>query len=151
MRAPMLEHESTTPWDKEKALRHVWGAWLQGFAWDHVATLTFGLAPTLNTASRALQSWLRRLARNAQRRVACFHSIERGGSGFLHVHALTVGTSILRIEQLDAAWPSGITRIEVYDASRGAPWYVTKGVLSERTCESYGFIGRPVRRDFTVN
>lgn len=104
----MSNHEPIARRDTAgQAILHAWGAYLQGFVWHHMATLTFGIAPSCDTADRALQSWVRRLARNAQRQVACFYSIERSGSGFLHVHALTVGTSDLSIEQLKAGMAFG--------------------------------------------
>jgi hypothetical protein len=143
----MPNQEPIARTDEEgRKVRREWGVWLNRYAWHHVATLTFRFPPTVAGVSREVARWLRLLGRNAQRPVACFHGIERGASGFLHVHALTEGTSTLTIKQLQRDWRSGDTRIAIYNPTLGAAWYVTKGVLNQCEFDSYNITRRPLRR-----
>jgi hypothetical protein len=141
-----------TPDEEARKVRRMWGEFLRASEWHHVATLTFRFPSTVAVVSREVARWLRLLGRNAQRPIACFHGIERGASGFPHVHALTEGTSALTIEQLQREWRSGDTRITIYNSTLGAAWYVTKGVLNQCEYDSYDITRRPLRyRDGTQN
>jgi len=107
-------------------VRREWGRFVGGFEWDHVATLTFTVNPSEETAERQVRRWVRRLEQRAGRAVNVFHAIERGASGLRHVHALTRGTGALPASALRAAWPCGRSAVNVYDARRGAAAYATK-------------------------
>jgi hypothetical protein len=137
--------------ESDSATRHAnvlraWGAYLHEFSWDHFATLTFRYPQSVDTAIREILNWVRHLSKDTQRPIPCFYAIERGASGWLHVHMLTAGTASLTVEKMRKAWRAGISRIEVFDQTRGAAWYVSKGLLGR--CEWYDVSRRraPLRR-----
>jgi hypothetical protein len=124
-------------------LLRAWGGFLHEFAWDHCATLTFRYPVQRDIAIKELcDRFLRRLGRNAQRPIACFWAIERGG-GQLHIHALIAGTVKLASAGIYSAWQAGYSKVSQYDPSRGAAWYVTKGLFGR--CEEYGLTRRMPR------
>lgn len=85
--------------------------------------------PGLN--AKLVDGWLRRCARNAQEKLACFYSIERSAKDVLHIHALIAGTGRLTISQLQGDWTTGHGRITRYNPYRGAAWYVAKDVWDD--------------------
>lgn len=108
--------------------RRAWGDWLRCYQWSHVVTLTTR-HPTTATQLRKQfhNAFIRRLGRLARRSVQWFFAIESGPLGDQpHVHALISGTSELTVAQIAGAWKEGITRVNAYDARRGAAFYVSK-------------------------
>lgn len=77
------------------------------------------------------QRFVRRLARRAQRGIGYFYAVETASrtAGFPHLHALLVGTSGVRSEDIRSYWPSGISKVEKYDSRHGAAYYVSKDAL----------------------
>jgi hypothetical protein len=61
-----------------------------------------------------------------------FYVLERGAAGLLHLHVLVAGTAELSEGALRDTWECGRSDPSVYDSRRGATYYVTKWVGSDR-------------------
>jgi hypothetical protein len=111
----------------ERIFTQALGEYLNGYAWDHFATLTYARSRRRCIIEHDIErSWFRICARKAQRPLAWFYAIERGAAGRFHVHALLAGTALLSRDQVSAAWKYGRADIRPYDRLRGASWYCTK-------------------------
>ena len=108
-----------------------WGCWLNGFHWDHFATLTFVTPRSLEAARHSFSRWVRRLEQRAQQAVMWFYVAEHGSAGLIHVHALVDGTRGLADKDLKSAWMCGRAEAAVFDRRLGATHYVTKSVGSD--------------------
>ena len=111
-------------------LRVAWAAHIGAFDWSHDVTLTFRTPTSREGAVRAFEhTFVRRLARCAQRPLSWFIAAERNGLGTpWHLHALLFGTSALSSAQVARAWRLGHARVRRYSAILGAARYVTKAV-----------------------
>jgi hypothetical protein len=120
-----------------RAAQHAWGDWLGQFQWHHFATLTFTAQPSSGGAKSLFRGWLRRLEQQAKLSLGWFYVLERGAAGLLHVHVLTAGTTNLGICAMESAWANGRSDVSVYEPTRGAAHYVTKGLGGR--AEDYDF------------
>ena len=75
---------------------------------------------------RFRDGFIRRAAVQARKPVPHFCCIERREHGHHHVHALTSGTELLLVAELEAMWGWGFARVQVYDPHRRAAYYVSK-------------------------
>ena len=114
-------------------LRIAWAAHIGAFEWSHDVTLTFRRPATRDGAMRAFEhTFVRRLARMAQRPLAWFVAAEQSGPGLpWHLHALLCGTGTLSIAQMVRAWGLGHTRVRRYCPTLGAARYVAKAVRDD--------------------
>jgi hypothetical protein len=116
----------TTPTLPDRA-RTAFGEWLGGLdLWDHFATLTFDYYPSLDTARRLFDVWVKRLERDAKGRVNWFWVLERGAFGKPHLHALVSGTAGIGSTGCVGAWSFGLAEAVDYDRNRAASYYLTK-------------------------
>lgn len=117
------------------------GRWLSTFRWQWWCTLTFRSDFTLNSARRAARNFFLTVEDAASHPVGGFWAIERhryrgrGDPASLvpHVHALVTNvTGVSRRavwERCYRRW--GRTRIEPYDPTKGASFYIAKYVGKE--------------------
>lgn len=111
-----------------KQYRAEFGNWLRRYAWSHWATLTVEKKWSLERLVRELnQRFVRYATRAAQGPVPYVYVIEGGALGDRpHAHVLLSGTERLDATRLQAAWPHGRARVEVYDPEQCAANYLTK-------------------------
>lgn len=112
-------------------LKRAWAHFLERRAWNHVATLTTRHERSSAVLVRTFENtFLRTLARMAQRRIRWFAVVEGGfdDDSRTHIHALLSGTELLRTKQIESAWPFGFTRITSYSQSEGIELYVSKSL-----------------------
>jgi hypothetical protein len=114
-------------------VRRAWGVWLGRGEWTHFVTLSAAFSiSTADLKRRFVHGYVRNLARVAQRRVPWFYAIELGAvADRPHVHALLAGTERLSIAEVRRGWKFGHTHASVYDAERGAAFYVTKDLMAD--------------------
>jgi hypothetical protein len=119
----------------EQELTQEYGKWIASMYWDHFLTLTFEQLVSPESATvRFERGFVRHLEQTAKRRVDYVGCVERGALGERpHLHVLTHGTALLTLPQLTRGWLSGIAVAGVYDAGRGAPWYLSKGLGADAT------------------
>lgn len=106
--------------------RSAWGPWLDQWHWTHYATLTFAMAVSQDTARSAATVWLDQLDRMAGSRVGHFAVIEMDASGQPHIHALLCDWGGLTCKDVRSLWGWGFTKVDYFDPSKGAAFYVTK-------------------------
>ena len=111
-----------------KRCRAELGGWLRKYEWSHWATLTVDRVWSPERLVRALIDRFVRFATKAtQGPVPYVYVIEGGALGDRpHAHVLLSGTERLDATRLQAAWPHGRARVEVYDPEQGAANYLTK-------------------------
>jgi hypothetical protein len=101
--------------------------WMRSYDWHHYVTLTTARFHSRDALCVAFKSgYVRRLAREAQRRIGWWFVLEDSADGRPHVHALLWGTDVLAECQLHRAWPAGRCHVVAYDPSRGAAHYMVK-------------------------
>ena len=134
------------PSEDRSAPSRDWGAYLSQFEWDHVLHLTSETPTTPRRLVRLfLDRFVRRAAFRARRPVPYFYAVESNVSGHPHLHALVAGSAHLTVRQLAQRWEAGFSRILVYDATKGAAFYVSKSLLDG--CDDYDVSRRiPPRR-----
>jgi hypothetical protein len=109
-----------------KVYRESAGTRLDERPWTHYVTLTFQYQPSKEEAVREYRGFVRRLEQRVQRRIYHYPILERGASGFLHIHCLIAGTESLPISAIQSAWRCGLTSVEKYYKSGGAAQYLCK-------------------------
>ena len=107
-------------------LETAWGDLLDVWTWTHFATLTFARPVGEEGARLEFGRWIRRLQQRSRGKVGRFYAAERGSGGLLHLHALIEAS--LPPEAAQAAWLAGRAEVVPYDRTRGARFYVTKGI-----------------------
>jgi hypothetical protein len=110
-----------------RTISTAWGDWLGERDWHHFITLTFKYEASIAHAEGQLKRWIRKVQQRAQHDVEWFCAGEYGSGGLVHLHALTAGTEKLTGQALVESWPVGRAQAHVYDRSRGAARYITKG------------------------
>ncbi len=115
-----------------KALQEEYGAWLERFAWDFFATLTYRDEPKMPTAQRRFHAWTRVLERRGLGSVSWFAVFEYGGAEQLHAHALLGGGAMLSAFDLRDAWRHGLSHAVRYNPKKGAARYIAKAVADPR-------------------
>jgi hypothetical protein len=106
---------------------------LDNFEWDHFVTLTTRRPITEENIARLFKDrFIRKLAFTARCPIPYFYAVEGGDAtgGYPHLHALISGSKGVSIEQVRRAWQAGVTDARRYEASRGAAYYVTKGIIA---------------------
>jgi hypothetical protein len=131
----MTKSYSRPPLDtfERTRLRRAWGDFVAESDWDHVVTLTTECPRSSSWLSREFERrYVRRLEKSVQGPVRWFRVAEEHGSGQLHLHALLWGTTALDPDCLRNAWPHGRLHVERFDPRRGAAYYFTKTMGSDR-------------------
>ena len=73
------------------------------------------------------EQFVRQCTKLAQCRVPYVFAVEQGGSGsHTHIHALLYGTEAISCARLAEVWRHGRAKVEVYDPTRGAAFYLPK-------------------------
>ena len=121
----------------DEELRAHWAEWIRPVPWVHVAHLTFqpnqrGLPLTF----RQLGNWRNGLAKITQGPVDCvaFPEPTLQVIELYHLHALVLGTERLTIKEMVGRWKwhnGHQAKIELYDATLGIEYYVTKMVSAD--------------------
>lgn len=123
----------------DRRLINEWGAFLSHFHWQAFATPTFKRLVTKAEARNAIMRWLGEMGED----VYAYVAYEEGtAGGRTHCHALVGGLPtkdekrtrlhLLRLCIHRAAWSwkwrwkKGEIKIDQYDPTRGAAWYVAK-------------------------
>ena len=115
-----------------RAIGREYGTFLGRYAWAHYVTLTtrFPVSPAALRAE--FDRFVRRLERVAQGPVSWSYTTEGGSfAERVHAHALLGGTERVTTAAIERLWPSGNTRVQVYDPAGGAAEYVSKDVGRE--------------------
>ena len=122
----LVDHD-VTPMSYEVMVAAI-GSYLGSYRWDHFVTLSTQGGVSNARLDCEFRQYVRQLARSTQGPIAWvyFMECEAGGHG-LHLHALLAGTGALTTKRIEKRW-LGNTRVSVYDPTRGARWYVPKGI-----------------------
>jgi len=126
---------TTGPVISRRRLIAEWGDFLSSLRWTHFCTLTFEYEASVSSAFRSLKRFARRVGRKAQ--VRWFAVAERGVAGLVHLHVLLDVPGQLSPDHLVGEWRVGRVEVEEYDSSRGAGYYLAKGMGTQ--CDDYGF------------
>lgn len=126
---------SAEPMQHEELRRaRAFGDFLDRYEWHHWATLTpssVDCSP-LTLTREFCNGFVRRVAWAARGPLGWFYSLERGGAGVYHLHAIISGTEHVSTRVVQSAWKIGHSRIERFDALQGACWYLSKGLGHEQ-------------------
>lgn len=120
------------------SLRSETGRFIHNFGdWKWWATLTFRDYVSRGSAMRVFRSWLRTLAKLVYRhhlRVAWGFELQDREVWHIHLLLETPGPTSPELEgpHLQSVWRAisgicGISKIEPFDTTRGAGWYLSKG------------------------
>jgi len=101
-------------------------SFLGQYRWDHFLTLTHRFAGSEPRQLKQVHAMVRKLERIAQTRVSYVSFSERTINGHLHHHVLLHGTAHLQIKAIQKRWPSGISKVEAFDRSKGGARYASK-------------------------
>ena len=121
-----------------QVLRDEMGVWANMFEWQMWMTGTFrpekSYRDTIKT-KRAFRRFLEDLSKKfGKHGIEYFLAVERFAHGdFTHIHALLNGLDGLTYRQVGEPWFErfGRVKVEGYDPTRGANYYLTKYVLKE--------------------
>lgn len=124
-------------------LWRAWGLYLNRFDWSHFATLTTRRSMPEESLRNEFRRWHRALERRAQQPVTWFWAMERTCTGHAHLHALVGECGHLPSDALRDAWKCGYSKCERFERSKGAAFYLMKGVSGEHLLDYE--IGRRMR------
>jgi len=120
---------------RDRQLVEAMGTFLAAFHWQVYATPTFKVPANRHHARQAAQRWIAALGAD----VYAYIAYEKGeAGGRTHCHALVGGLGAiptthsglnvraLAIKKVGRAWKHGDIKIDSYDSTRGACWYLSK-------------------------
>jgi hypothetical protein len=119
---------------EQSHLVSAYGSFFGAWPWDHYATLTFARQLSESTCRHHWHEFINSVGRLTHGRVAWVRADERRWSGHaspeipLHYHALLKYQNVPAPEAVAGLWKSraGDAKVEIYDAARGAAWYLAK-------------------------
>ena len=98
------------------------------FPWTHYATFTTKLPMSAEQILRNFRDrFVRCLAGIAGREVDYIVAVEGVEGGFVHLHALLMGTGRFTVAELEELWGRGYSKVSTFNPDRGAIWYIMKG------------------------
>lgn len=109
-----------------------WAQYLDRYSWDAFASLTFAQPRSPDGARRQFERWIRRVEQRVQDRVDWFLVVESSPAGVVHVHALCGARSRPDAREFQEAWTFGRAEVEAYDPGRGARFYLSRKIPTER-------------------
>ena len=119
--------------------RQAWVEHLMQQKWSHSFDLTTRFPYTSEALYQEFERFLRRLSRASQGPIRAFLALELTTTGHLHAHALLGCTEALTTAQIQRAWRSGFSRLEVLRDATEAARYATKWApANEETYRIYG-------------
>ena len=113
----------------KRELRDAFGEWLHLYIWDWFATFTFNRAQSLDTAWHAFRNYINKVKPDANH-----FTVLEGEKNTLHVHSLLGNMGGLEKDIIEASWKQkhGIAQVLPYDKERGARYYMTKSINSDK-------------------
>lgn len=115
-------------------VRAGWATWLAELDWHTFSTLTFDPRKSPDTSDQTANLetfwWCCQVGKLQRRPVGWAYTIEGGGGGYVHAHALIAGCSEEVWPALDAIWRvrNGLIQLRRVDSPRRAVDYICKAV-----------------------
>ena len=120
---------------KSYEIARVWGDWLRQWRWEWWATLTFRYPVKPRQGHSLWKRWLHALEGEVKGKIHYVRvtEVQRCRGDIPHYHALLKGTKKEKPEKWQSIWYQfgGFAKIEVYNPSLGATYYVAKYLSSD--------------------
>ncbi len=118
----------------QKKLVAEYGNWISQWTWSHFGTFTFGRISSASNCEHHWNAFVNSLERYTRGRIGWVRATEGRWSGCgkphipLHYHALLVYKNVPPTGVAQAIWhsKSGDSKVEIFDPTLGAAWYISK-------------------------